>query len=156
MPDLDPSAAPTPVPPRVRRGRRGLPWYLFVLPAIAVAGVLGVAWISGVTDACGGPVPGCGSIRNTGEHPVTVRALTPADGNQAMTYQVPPDDRALLLGAVNEVWVDAGQCLLADGGPFWNVPTIIDRTGDETGAWHPVDDWGARVHLHDGPCPEGD
>ena len=157
MRNADPSAVPAPVPQRERRGRRGFAWGTLLLPAIAVAGVLGVSWVSGVGDTCGGAVPGCGNVRNAGDVPVTVRALTPTAGAEEVTTTVvSPEERALLRGVVNEVRAEAGQCLLAEGGPFWNARTVIDRTADTTGAWHLVDDWGARLILRDGICPEGD
>ncbi|TFC90049.1 hypothetical protein [Cryobacterium sp. TMT4-31] len=105
MSDLDPSVDLDSQPQTVRRGRRGVTPAVLALPLLAVAGILVVAWTVGVDDTCGGPVPGCGSLRNSGDIPVTVRA-------------------------------------------------VIDCTTEATGVWHPVDDKGARVQLHDRPCPE--
>lgn len=107
----DPSAAPAPGPHRARRGRRGPTWPVFLLPAVAVCAVLGVGWVSGFGDRCGGPVPGCGNLRNAGDVPVTIRALTPSPGGtETQTMTVAPQERAALTGVVNEVRVEAGQC----------------------------------------------
>lgn len=156
MADRVPSAALAPEPQRVRRGRRGLTWATFLLSGLAVAGVLGVAWVTGFGDPCGGPLPGCGNLRNAGDLPVTVQAITstPA-GDQVSTAVVVSDERGVLRGATNEVRVEAGHCLIVEGGPFWDARSVIDRTTESTGVWHPVDEWGAWVTLHDGPCPDG-
>lgn len=155
MSETSPSAVLAPVPHRVRRGRRGLTWATFLLPAFAVAGVLGVAWAAGVGDSCGGPLPGCGNVRNAGNLPATVQStnLTASDGGY-LTSVVAPGERAVLWGAQNEVWVEAEQCLIADGGPFWDARTITDRSAEPAGRWYRVDDWGARLHLFDGVCAE--
>ncbi|WP_193597858.1 MULTISPECIES: hypothetical protein [Micrococcales] len=62
--------------------------------------------------------------------------------------------RVLLGGSSNELHVDAGQCLIVEGGPSWDARTVIDRTAAATGVLHPIDDWGARVQLHDDACPD--
>ncbi|POH71256.1 hypothetical protein C3B59_01220 [Cryobacterium zongtaii] len=151
MRDLDPSVDLYSQPQTVRRGRRGVTPAVLALPLLAVAGILGVAWTFGVEDACGGPVPGCGSLRNAGDIPVTVRAVIDQPDTETL---VGGGARALLGGWSNGVRVDRGQCLTVEGGPFWDTLTVIDRTTEATGVWHPVDDWGARVQLHDRPCPE--
>lgn len=144
-----PSTALNPTPRR-RRGR--LPAAVLVLPLVAVAGILSVAWTAGLGEQCGGPLPGCGILRNTGDTPVTVRAFV----DDAVTESVVGSgDRLMLRGVGNEVRVDAGQCLILEGGPFWNARTVIDRTQTPTGHWYPVDDWGARVQLHADSCPDG-
>jgi len=124
---------------------------VFALPLLAVTGILVVAWTAGVGGTCGGPVPGCGSLRNAGDVPVTVRAVIDQSDSETL---VEGGKQVLLGGWRNEVRVDYGQCLVVEGGPFWDARTVIDRTADATGVWHPVDDWGAQVQLHNGPCPE--
>jgi hypothetical protein len=124
---------------------------VFALPLLAVAGILVVAWTAGVGDTCGGPVPGCGSLRNAGDIPVTVRAVIDQSDTETL---VEGGERVLLGDWRNGVRVDHEQCLVVEGGPFWDALTVIDRTTEATGVWHPVDDWGARVQLHDGACPE--
>lgn len=126
-------------------GCRLLAW--FAVPALTVAGVLTVAWFISDAEGCGGPVPGCGTLQNVGEVPVTVRAES-----ETGATPVESGDRVPLRGAHPAVWVDAGQCLTADGGPFWDARAVIDRTEEATGVWHPIDDWGARVQLRDDGC----
>ena len=108
---------------------------------------------------CGGPVPGCGNILNSGDIPIVIeRTTTAPDGNaQALprTFTVAPGERAILLGATNAVRVDADQCLTIEGGPFWTAVTHIEQATDAPGVWMPIDEWGARVHLTGGPCEEG-
>ncbi|WP_186806243.1 hypothetical protein [Microbacterium aerolatum] len=55
---------------------------------------------------------------------------------------------------MTDVVVAAGQCLIVEGGPSWDARTVIDRTAAATGVLHPIDDWGARVQLHDDACPD--
>lgn len=151
MTDRDPSAALAPDSQPVRRGRRGSTVAVVVLPLLAVTGILAVAWTVGVGDRCGGPLPGCGSLRNAGDNPVTVREVT----DQSVTdVVVAAGQRVLLGGSSNELHVDAEQCLIVEGGPSWDARTVIDRTAAATGVLHPIDDWGARVQLHDDACPD--
>ena len=63
-------------------------------------------------------------------------------------------ERVLLGYWRNGKGIDRGQCLVVEGGPFWDALTVIDRTTEATRVWHPVDNWGARVQLHDGACSE--
>lgn len=151
MSDLDPSVALASDPQTARRVRRVSTAVVFALPLLAVAGILVVAWTAGVGDTCGGPVPGCGSLRNAGDIPLTVRAVIDQSDTKTL---VEGGERVLLGDWRNGVWVDHEQCLVVEGGPFWDALTVIDRTTEATGVWHPVDDWGARVQLHDGACPE--
>jgi hypothetical protein len=151
MAHTSPSAALAPEPQRVRRGRRGSTLAVFVLPLLAVTGVLTVAWTTGLGDPCGGPVPGCGSLRNAGDTPVTVRAVTDPSDTEMV---VAAGERVLLGGTVNEVRVEAGHCLIVEGGPFWDARTVIDQTVSASGSWHPIDDWGARVYAVPGDCPD--
>ena len=151
MTDRAASAALAPDPQLVRRGRRGSTVAMLVLPLLAVTGILSVAWTVGVGDRCGGPLPGCGSLRNAGDNPVTVREVT----DQTVTHViVPAGQRVLLGGSSNELHVEAGQCLLVEGGPFWDARTVIVQSAETTGMSHPIDDWGARVQLHHDACPE--
>ncbi len=150
MSDRDPSVASAD-PQTVRRGLRVSPAAAFALPLLAVAGILVVAWTAGIEDTCGGPVPGCSSLRNAGDIPVTVRAVIDQPDTETL---VEGGERVLLGDWRNGVRVDHGQCLVVEGGPFWDALTVIDRTTEATGVWHSVDDWGARVQLHAGACPE--
>lgn len=151
MSDVDPSVAPDSDLETVRRGLRVSSVAVFALPLLALAGSLVVAWNAGVEDTCGGPVPGCSSLRNAGDIPVTVRAVIDQSDTETL---VEGGERVLLGDWRNGVRVDHEQCLVVEGGPFWDALTVIDRTTEATGVWHPVDDWGARVQLHDGACPE--
>lgn len=138
--------------PGTARGHRGRTFALFGLPLLAVVGVLAVSLVIPGSNTCGGPVPGCGNLRNAGPVPMDIQA---AGGTADVgTVTVQPRERVLLFGTVSEVRVDAGQCLIVEGGPFWNARTDIDRVAEPTGLWHAIDDWGARVHLRDGPCLE--
>ena len=150
MSDRDPSVAPAD-PQTVRRGLRVSPAAAFALPLLAVAGILVVAWTAGVGDTWGGPVPGCSSLRNAGDNPVPVRAVIDQSDTETL---VEVGERVLLGDWRNGVRVDHGQCLVVEGGPFWDALTVIDRTTEATGVWHPIDDWGARLQLHAGACPE--
>lgn len=123
---------------------------MFALPFLAVAGILGVTLLTAGPEPCGGPVPGCASLRNSGELPVTVQLTV--EGRETSTLTVGPDERIVLSGAI-AVWVGAGQCLTVAGGPLWDTRAVTDRRDDATGSWHPIDDWGARVSLYDGRCP---
>lgn len=125
MAGASPSAALAPEPQRVRRGRRGSKLVAFGLPLLAVTGVLTVAWTTGLGDSCGGPVPECGSLRNAGDTPVTVREVAADPGSDTESV-VAAGERVLLGGVVNELRVDARQCLLVEGGPFWDARTVID------------------------------
>ncbi|MDJ0348955.1 hypothetical protein [Cryobacterium sp. PH29-G1] len=151
MSDLNPSVAPASDPQTVRRDLRVSSATVFAVPLLALAGILVVAWTAGVEDTCGGPVPGCSSLRNAGDIPVTVRAVIDKSDTETL---VEGGERVLLGDWRNGVRVDHEQCLVVEGGPFWDALTVIDRTTETTGVWHPVDDWGARLHLHDGACPE--
>jgi len=151
MSDLDPSVAPASDPQTVRRGLQVSSAPVFALPLLALAGILVVAWTVGVEDTCGGPVPGCSSLRNAGDIPVTVRAIIDQSDTETLIER---GERVLLGDWRNGVRVDHGQCLVVEGGPFWDALTVIDRTTELTGVWHPLDDWGARVQLHDWACPE--
>lgn len=134
------------------RGHRGRTFALLGLPLLAVAGVLAVSLVIPGADTCGAPIPGCGNLRNAGQIPVDIQA---AGGTADVgTVTVQPGQRVLLFGPATEVRVDAGQCLTVEGGLFWNARTDIDRVAEPTGLWHTIDDWGARVHLRDGPCLE--
>jgi len=138
-------------PQTARNSRRGSALAVFVLPLVALSAILLVAWNAGVGGTCGGPVPGCGSVRNAGGIPVTVRAVI----DQSETETLVEGGKQVLLGGWRSgVRVDYGQCLVVEGGPFWNVLTVIDRSTDWTGVWQPIDDWGAQVQLHNGPCPD--
>ncbi|KGJ74472.1 hypothetical protein GY21_10570 [Cryobacterium roopkundense] len=124
---------------------------MFALPLLALVGILVVAWTAGVEDTCGGPVPGCSSLRNAGDIPVMVRAVIDQYDTETL---VEGGERVLLGDWRNGVRVDHGQCLVIEGGPFWDALTVIDRTTEATGVWHPFDDWGAWLWLHGGACPE--
>ncbi len=77
-----------------------------VLPLLAVTGILVVAWTVGVGDRCGGPLPGCGSLRNAGDTLVTVREVT----DQSTTeVAVTAGHRVLLGGSSNLLEADAGK-----------------------------------------------
>jgi hypothetical protein len=141
------------------RGSHRPSWAVLALPLLVVTGILVVAWISGSENTCGGPVPGCASLRNAGDIPVTVRTATgqsdtgkEEDKERVEEVSVAGGERVLLSGW-GDVRVSPEQCLVVEAGPLWDVLTVIDRTTDATGIWHPVDDWGARVQLHDGECP---
>ncbi len=156
MADRNPSTVPTPAPPPTpeetptpRRGGRGHPLALFGIPIGIAILLLGAAFIVPGRGDCAGPIPGCGSLRNAGDLPVTVQT-TNADGGQA-TLTVPPGERALLTGLTNTVAIDPGHCLTVDGGPFWTATRSVQSDPLQT-VWVPVDDWGARVHLTQGPC----
>lgn len=150
MADRSTSAALAPDSPRAKRSRRGLTPAVLALPLIALTGVLIVAWASGLGDACGGPLPGCGNLRNAGEAPVTVREVV---GQSRTEVDVATGERVMLGGSSNEVRVDPGQCLVVEGGPFWDSRTVIDRTAATAEVvWHSVDDWGAWVYLREGEC----
>ena len=124
---------------------------VFVLPLVALSAILLVAWNAGVGGTCGGPVPGCGSVHNAGDIPVTVRAVIDQPETETL---VEAGTQTLLGDWRSGVRVNDGQCLFVEGGPFWDALTVIDRTTDSTGVWHPIDDWGAQVQLHNGPCPD--
>ena len=151
MSDLDPSVTLASSAQAAGRGRRGSTLAVFVLLPVALSGILVVAWNAGVGGTCGGPVPGCGSVRNAGGIPVTVRAVI----DQSETETLVEGGKQVLLGGWRSgVRVDYGQCLVVEGGPFWNALTVIDRATETTGVWHPIDDWGAQLQLHNGPCPD--
>ena len=151
MSDLDTSVARASDPQTARRGLPISSAAVFALPLLALAGFVVVARTAGVEGTCGGPVPGCSSLRNAGDIPVTVRAVIDQSDTQTL---IAGGERVLLGDWRNGVRVDHEQCLVVEGGPFWDALTVIDRTTEATGVWHPVDDWGARLELHDGACPE--
>lgn len=152
MADTDPSTVPPlTTPPTRGRGGRGHPLTLFALPATLLAAILAAAFITPGREDCGGPVPGCGSLRNTGTLPVTIR-VTDAGGD-ATTFTLAPADRALLTGRTNAVALDPGHCLTLEGGPFWTATTTLAANSDGR-RWVPIDDWGSRVQLREGNCSE--
>lgn len=132
---------------------RGTP--SLVLPLLALVGTLAATQLVSANERCGGPIPGCSALSNAGELAVTVRAA--ASGTAAERPQRPltveAGTRAHLLAPANEIRVDAGQCLLVEGGPWWTTRTLVDRLGSARGQWHVIDDWGARVRLSDSACP---
>ena len=149
MPDRNRSANRAP-DPGTARGHPGRTFALFGLPLVALTGALAVALVLPGSNTCGGPITGCGNLRNAGEIRVEIQ---PAGGTaDEGTVTVQPGERVLLVGTASDVRVDAGQCLIVEGGPFWDARTDIDRVAEATGLWHEVDDWGARVRLRDGPC----
>lgn len=143
-----------------RSGRRRTPTGLavIVLPLLALAGVLVFALLAPGPHTCGGAVPGCASLRNAGELPVTVETLVgQVDGeDERQENVVAAGARVLLTGESNAVRVDAGQCLRVGGGPFWTTVSFTDRVGQDAGQWQVIDDWGARVQLESGRCPTVD
>lgn len=153
------AATSHPQPPVVgesSRPAKGRPrWPVFVLPLLALIAVLVIPLVTPAASTCGGGIPGCGSLRNAGETAVVVEfAQRGGDGVEDKTErEVQAGERALLIGDANAVFVDAGQCLKVDGGPFWTATSYTDRTGQDTGEWHPIDDWGARVTLGSERCP---
>lgn len=154
MADLNPSTVPpSQRPPAPGRGRRGLTLAaLLGLPAAGVAAILtGIVVPPGGGD-CGGPLPGCGNLRNAGEAPVTVQA-THTDGT-VTTSTVPPGQRGVLTGVTNAVAVEPGTCLTVDAGPFWTATTHVSTPPHSERQWVPIDDWGARVQVATGFCPE--
>lgn len=156
MTDPDRWDEPGSGPVTARRRRRRWAAAVLVLPMLVLTGVLAVAWAAGTGGTCSGPVPGCASLRNAGDIPVTVSPTsTTSDGESSSATVVPPGEREVLRGTANDVRVETGQCLIVDGGPLWNARTIIDRTDAANGVWHPVDEWGARVQMHNGACPDG-
>ena len=149
------------VPARALERGRGGRWRLlglFGLPLVALVGVLTVAAVTHDGD-CGGPVPGCGNLLNAGEIHILIERITTSSGGDEQTLPrtstVPAGERAILLGVTNAVRVDPGQCLTVEAGPFWTALTQVEQASDEPGRWVPIDEWGARVHLTDGPCEEG-
>ena len=158
MADRDSSAAVAPNPPDEPTSRRRL-WAVFGLPILVVTGVLAIGWFSGLGNTCGGPVPGCGALRNAGSIPVTVRGVAEQSGAVAersgTEVEVAGGERVLVDARSSQVRVDPGQCLVVDSGPLWNISTVIDRSTESARVWHPIDDWGARVRLHDGECQGG-
>ena len=119
MTDRAASAALAPDPQLVRRGRRGSTVAVLVLPLLAVTGILSVAWTVGVGDRCGGPLPGCGSLRNAGDNPVTLREVT----DQSVTEVVVAAGQRVLLGVLfREVVVDPADGWGSDCGV---VPVVI-------------------------------
>lgn len=135
------------------RRRRGVGLGIPILISTVVgAAVLSVAWVSGWGDDCGGVLPGCGNLRNAGERAVSVQATGASAVEEPDSTLIAPGQRGVLVGVTNHVRVDAGECLIVDGGPFWQARTVIDRTAQDTGVWHRIDDWGARVTLHEGDC----
>jgi hypothetical protein len=142
-------------PVRSRPAVRVSETLLFVLPILLIGGVLVGAYLVAASERCGGPVPGCGMIRNTGDLPIAVRGVT-ADGQAgaAVPTTVKPGNRVLLVDATGLVRVNGGQCLRVQGGPLWNAESYIDAGDSPGGRWHPVDDWGARVEVFDSPCAD--
>lgn len=152
-----------PTPTKSGRSARGaqLVTLAFGLPLVALIGVLVVLLVSPGPQSCGGSVPGCGSLRNAGDLPVLIRSAPPLPvraetgvADEQATHTVSPGERALLVGETTDVWVEAGQCLSVEGGPLWSALAQIDRVSESTGAWHPIDDWGARVQLSEGRCEQ--
>lgn len=136
-------------PPTRARGGRGHPLTLFGIPTAVAVLLLGAAFFAPGGADCGGPIPGCGSLRNAGDLPITVQT-THLDGDQT-TFTVATGERALLTGLTNAVAVNPGHCLTIDGGPFWTATSTVQSDPDQT-MWVPIDDWGARVHLVQGHC----
>lgn len=123
---------------------------VFIVPLLLLTGVLLVSQFTPNADPCAGGVPGCGSVRNAGDTAVTLQAT---DGGDVRTIEVPAGERVVMSSDTSAIRVEPDQCLMVEGGPFWSAVSYTDRTGQDTGVWHPIDDWGARVHLATGSCP---
>jgi len=126
---------------------------LFALPLLALVATLAATQSVSANDPCGGPIPGCSSLSNAGSLPVTVRAVTSDRAERPRLVTVDAGKRAQLLAPANEVHVEAGQCLVVEGGPWWSTRTKVDQLESARGRWHTIDDWGARVRLSASGCP---